>query len=95
MTHQQNFIDELYKLAAQVAENAQHKDTEFDQKVKALQALTPYYAALMKGKKDRDDDSDSPGGNFGTWRENLSAVEGGDDDGETGGPVQAGASRRG
>lgn len=91
MNHQKEFIEETYKLATSVAKKAQEEGTEFEEMLDALKALAPYYAPLMKGKKDpSDDESDSPGGNFGAWRDRLSVVEGGKDGGETG-DVQAGA----
>lgn len=93
MTAQSEFINELYSLAALVAQEAKQKDTKFDQKVEALKALTPYYAAIVKGSKGKDDDADAPGNNFGAWRDRLSVVEGGADGGtETGLPA---GSRRG
>jgi hypothetical protein len=91
MTAQKEFLDEVYKLATSVAKEAQEKDTEFVEKLDALKVLAPYYAPLMKGKKESpDDDSQAPSGNFGAWRDRLSVVEGGKDGGETG-DVQAGA----
>jgi hypothetical protein len=93
MTAQSEFINELYTLAAAVAKEAKQEGTKFDQKVDALKALTPYYAAIVKGSKGRDEDTDAPGNNFGAWRDRLSVVEGGADGGsETGIPA---GSRRG
>ncbi len=92
MTAKSEFIEELLKLASKVAQEAQQEGTKFDQKVEALKALNPYYAAIVKGSKGKDEDSDAPGNNFGTWRDRLSVVEGGADGGETE-PVQAGTRR--
>jgi hypothetical protein len=93
MTAKQDFLDNIYKLASQVAEEAQQEDTKFDQRVEALKALNPYYAAIVKAK-GKDDESDAPGENFGKWRDRLSLVETEPDGGSEG--VQAGGgSRRG
>lgn len=92
MTASDKFISELYKLAHAVAEEAQKDTTEFDQKVKALQALTPYYAAIMKATGG-DDNPDAIGGNFGAWRDRVGAVEDGANGGTQTG-IQAGARRR-
>ncbi len=93
MTAQSEFVNELYTLAAAVAKEAKQKDTKFDQKVEALKALTPYYAAIVKGSKGKDEDADDPSSNFGSWRDRMSVVEGGADGGtETGIPA---GSRRG
>lgn len=93
MTAKQDFLDNIYKLAGKVAEQAQQEDTKFDQRVEALKALNPYYAAIVKSK-GKDDESDAPGSNFGDWRDRMKVVEGGADGGaETG--VQAGGGARG
>jgi hypothetical protein len=90
MSHQKDFLDETYKLATSVAKKAQEEGTKFDEMLDALKALAPYYAPLMKGKKDSsDDESEAPSGTFSSWRDRLSVVEGGADGGETG-DVQAG-----
>jgi hypothetical protein len=79
MTAQKEFLDEVYKLATSVAKKAQENGTEFETMLDALKALAPYYAPLMKGKKESaDDDSEAPSGNFSSWRGRLSVVEGED-----------------
>ncbi len=91
MTAKSEFLDNIYKLASAVAEEAQQEGTKFDQKVEALKALNPYYAAIVKAK-GKDDESDAPGGNFGDWRNRLSVVENDPDGGAEG--VQAGGGAR-
>lgn len=94
MSAKQEFLDNIYKLAGKVAEEAQQEDTKFDQRVEALKALNPYYAAIVKAK-GKDDESDAPGENFGKWRDRLSLVETEPDGGAETGVQAGGGARRG
>lgn len=94
MSAKDDFLDNIYKLAGKVAEEAQQEDTKFDQRVEALKALNPYYAAIVKAK-GKDDDSDAQGNNFGDWRDRMKVVEGGADGGTETGVQAGGGARRG
>lgn len=47
-------------LALSVAEKAMEKDTGLQDRIDALKVLTPYYAALIKGKKQISDEDGEP-----------------------------------
>lgn len=94
MSAKDDFLDNIYKLAGKVAEEAQQEDTKFDQRVEALKALNPYYAAIVKAK-GKDDESDAQGNNFGDWRDRMKVVEGGADGGAETGVQAGGGVRRG
>lgn len=49
--------DDLQNLANSIARKATLSDTDLQQSVDALKALTQYYAVLQKGRKADDDDS--------------------------------------
>jgi len=53
-----DFTDEMDKLAAQLAKDANMAEKNFGDRLDAFKVLMPYYALLLKnrGKSDEDDD---------------------------------------
>ena len=67
------FTDEMDKLAAQLAKDANMAEKAFGDRLDAFQALMPYYALLMKNKGKDDGDDDLP--NFETFNTKIHAVK--------------------
>lgn len=68
------FTDEMDKLAAQLAKDANMAEKNFGDRLDAFKALMPYYALLKKnaGKND-DTDDDQP--NFDNFNSKIHAVK--------------------
>ena len=55
------FTDEMDKLAAQLAKDANMAEKQFGDRLDAFKALMPYYALLLKNQgKNDDEDPDLP-----------------------------------
>lgn len=69
-----DFTDEMDKLAAQLAHDANMSEKAFGDRLDAFKALMPYYALLKKNAgKDDPEDGDLP--NFDNFRSNIHAVK--------------------
>ena len=55
-----DFTDEMDKLAAELAKNANMAATSFGDRLDAFKALMPYYVVQMKHKSKEVDDDDLP-----------------------------------
>lgn len=69
-----DFTDEMDKLAAQLAKDANAAEKAFGDRLDAFKVLMPYYAVQMKNKgNDPDSDEDLP--NFDNFNRNIHAVK--------------------
>lgn len=69
-----DFTDEMDKLAAQLAKDANMAEKNFGDRLDAFKALMPYYALLLKSKKrDDEDDEDIP--SFDKFQKTIHAVK--------------------
>jgi hypothetical protein len=68
------FTDEMDKLAAQLAQDANMAEKAFGDRLDAFKALMPYYALLIKNRgKPEDEDGDLP--NFDNFQSKIHAVK--------------------
>lgn len=67
-----DFTDEMDKLAASLAKEANADEKAFGDRLDAFKALMPYYAVQMKGRKNDDADDDHP--NFNDFNSKIHAV---------------------
>jgi len=72
-----DFTDEMDKLAAELAKNANMAATSFGDRLDAFKALMPYYAIQMKQKGSDEPDDGLP--NFENFTSQIHATE--NDDG--------------
>lgn len=70
-----DFIDEMDKLAAQLAKDANMAEKAFGDRLDAFKALLPYYAVLLKNKGKDEPDDDLP--NFDNFTSQIHASENG------------------
>lgn len=81
-----DFTDEMDKLAASLAKDANMAEKAFGDRLDAFKALMPYYAVQMKNKGKEEPDDDLP--NFDNFTSNIHATEhsnGSDEPGVRGG----------
>lgn len=64
----------LDKLAQAVCDKAIHADTQLDQRIDALKALTTYYAVREKVKAKIGDTDDNETGTFDSFQEAIHAA---------------------
>lgn len=70
-------IAEIERLVMNVAHKAVQDATPLDQKVDALKACQPYYAALIKGKNRESNDTESSFADFAGAIRNAESEHGG------------------
>ncbi len=68
-----DFTDEMDKLAAELAKNANMAATSFGDRLDAFKALMPYYVVQMKHRSKEVDDDDLP--DFNTFASQIHATE--------------------
>ena len=68
-----DFTNEMDKLAAQLAKDANMAEKAFGDRLDAFKALMPYYALLKKHAKPDDDGDDMP--NFDSFTSKIHAVK--------------------
>ena len=78
-----NFTDEMDKLAAQLAKDANLAEKAFGDRLDAFKALMPYYALLLKNKGgDKPDEDALP--NFDNFTASIHNTENADGEREPG-----------
>jgi len=78
-----DFTNEMDKLAAQLAKDANMVEKAFGDRLDAFKALMPYYALLLKNKgKDDTDEGDLP--NFENFTASIHNTENADGEREPG-----------
>lgn len=68
-----DFTNEMDKLAAQLALDANMAEKNFGDRLDAFKVLMPYYALLMKNKPPEDEDDDLP--NFDNFNTKIHAIK--------------------
>lgn len=77
------FTEEMDKLAASLAKDANAAEKQFGDRLDAFKALMPYYALLLKNKgKNDDEDPDLP--TFDNFQASIHATETSDGTAEPG-----------
>ena len=78
-----DFTNEMDKLAAQLAKDANMAEKNFGDRLDAFKVLMPYYALLLKNKgKDDPDENDLP--NFDNFTASIHSTENADGEREPG-----------
>jgi hypothetical protein len=78
-----DFTDEMDRLAASLAKDANMAEKAFSDRLDAFKALMPYYALLIKNKGGRDDADDGLP-NFDNFQAAIHVTENDDDSDEPG-----------
>jgi hypothetical protein len=68
-----DFTDEMDKLAAQLAKDANMAEKAFGDRLDAFKVLMPYYALLKKNAGKDDPDDDQP--NFDNFTSKIHAIK--------------------
>jgi hypothetical protein len=68
-----DFTDEMDKLAAQLAADANMAEKNFGDRLDAFKVLMPYYALLKKNAGKDDPDDDTP--NFDNFTSKIHAIK--------------------